>query len=253
MHTVQLHSSALTDKIRQAALRMAEAGAVLTIVQHAMAPARMAGSFEGIADASLQAFHLASDAGVANGLRVLGMLVVFMGVRFRSKWVSLSGATMACLSFAVMGHTVMHEPGWLLAPLLLLHVLVLAFWFGSLRPLRWIADSAGEAVAGQLEKFSRLAGIAVPVLFVAGIVLAALLLNSFAALTTPYGLMIIAKLSGFALLIGMASINRWRFSPRIRAGDAAAARSFRNLALGEWLLILLVIVVTEVMTSLVSP
>ena len=65
---------------------------------------------------------------------------------------------------------------------------------------------------------------------IAGIGLAWGLLPSLAALATPYGAMLFAKVTGFVLLIAMAARNRNRLMPKIRSGNEAAAHSFRQIA-----------------------
>ena len=238
---------------RRNLLWLAAAGAALTVVQHVLMTARLAASFDGIVDWSLQAFYLGSDAGAAHGIRLVGLLAILAGGYRRVYLPAAAGAVAVCLSFAAMGHTATHSLRWLLATCLAVHVLMIAFWFGSLRPLRSAAVPDPRSVAELLERFSRIAVVAVPVLFVAGIGLAVVLLGSFQALATPYGAMIVAKLTGFALLVGLASLNRWRLLPRIRSGEQAAIGVFRHVAAVEWLLIALVIATTVVMTSLFSP
>jgi len=234
-------------------LRLALAGAFLTILQHGVAPVQLAASFAGIFDGSLHGFYLQSSAGIAHGIRLFGMLAIVLGLTLRNRWLALAGAGIACLSFASMGHTSTHSPRWLLAPLLTLHVTIVAFWFGSLRPLHRMSDRHHADVAARLERFSWVASRVVPLILVAGLVLAYALLESFAQLLTPYGLMIIGKVSGFALLLGLASFNRWRLVPQIRLGQAAALSSFRKIAAIEWLMMVSLIVATVSVTSLFSP
>jgi len=234
-------------------LRLALAGALLTILQHGVAPVQLAASFAGIFDRSLHDFYLQSSAGIAHGIRLFGMLAIVLGLTIRSRWLALAGAGIACLSFASIGHTSTHSPRWLLAPLLTVHVTIVAFWFGSLRPLHRMSDRNHADVAARLERFSWVASRAVPLILVAGLVLAYALLESFAQLLTPYGLMIIGKVSGFALLLGLASVNRWRLVPQIRSGQAAALSSFRKIAAIEWLTMVSLIVATVSVTSLFSP
>jgi putative copper export protein len=122
-----------------------------------------------------------------------------------------------------------------------------------LRPLRRIVAESNTSGAAWLEQFSRIATRLVPMIFVAGLTLAIVLLDSFAALATPYGWMILGKVSGFALLLGLASFNRWRLLPQIRSGQAAAGQAFRSIAAIEWFIIMTLIITTVSVTSLFSP
>ena len=65
--------------------------------------------------------------------------------------------------------------------------------------------------------------------------------------------MILTKYSGFGLLIAMASINRWRLLPRIRAGNESAIALFQRIAGAEWRIMVALIFVTVTVTSLFSP
>jgi copper resistance protein D len=65
--------------------------------------------------------------------------------------------------------------------------------------------------------------------------------------------LLLAKVAGFAVLLGLAALNRWRFGPAIAAGRARALESLRETVLAEWILIAAVVAVTAVMTGLFSP
>ena len=85
-------------------------------------------------------------------------------------------------------------------PAILAHTSAVAFWVGSLLPLR-AALSASDA-ATIVRRFSTVAIAAVAILLSSGIVIAALQLRSFAALvTTTYGWMLLGKL---VLVCGLA-------------------------------------------------
>jgi putative copper export protein len=153
-----------------------------------------------------------------------------------------------------MGHTATHEQRWLLAPLLVVHVIIIAFWFGALRPFQLAARHDDLAVNGcVIERFSKLAVWLVPVILIAGLSLSFILLPSLAALSAPYGQLLLLKVAAFALLMALAALNKWRLGPRIRAGDAAALRTFRRIVLSEWAVIAGVLTATAALTGLFSP
>ena len=253
MAFIQANNEENTESLRISTLRLAIAAALLTVIQHVVGPARLAASFTGILDGSLQNFYLQSDAGIAHGMSLVGMLAIITGLIIRNRTIAIAGAVFACLSFAMVGHTVTHSPRWLLAPLLAMHIAIVAFWFGSLRPLRRFSGDSHTEYAALLDRFSRIASRAVPVIFVAGLGLSILLLGSLTKLVTPYGFMILGKISGFALLLSLAIYNRYRLSPGIHAGDARAVTIFRRVATAEWIVIAIITIATVTMTSLVSP
>lgn len=239
------------------AVSTAAAGFVLTIGHALVEPARLAGALSGIFDVSLQRLLLTSDAGTAVAIRVLGLAMVAGGSLERGRLgmlVALMGAALIPASFAFMGHTAADERRWLLAVLLILHLMLVAFWLGALWPLLMAAKHESLAVAGLvIEQFSKLAVWLVPIIFLAGVALAVALVPDLASLRMPYGVLLLSKIAGFALLMGLASLNKWRLGPGIVRGEGAALRAFRRTVRVEWVLIFGVVTVTATMTGLFSP
>ena len=244
-------------KIRSLGITAAIAGGVLTLAYHLVQPARMTGSFSGMLDGSLQAMLLTSDAGATTAIRILGLVMLVVGLPKRNRLgeaCSLIGATLVVVSFGLMGHTTAHDQRWVLVALLVVHLLIIAFWFGALLPL-YVAASR-ETVADNafvIENFSAIAAWLVPIIFVAGLGMSVLLLEEFNNLWTAYGVSLLAKVSGFAALMGLATLNKWRLGPAIAAGHAPALRNFQRSVVAEWSLIVAVLVVTAIMTGLFSP
>lgn len=235
----------------------AVAGLALSIGHALVEPARLAGELGGIFDPFLHGILLASDAGTTTAIRVLGLTMVLGGSLQPSRFgmlLALMGGTLIAASFAFMGHTAADERGWLLAVLLILHLLLVAFWLGALWPLLAAIDHETLAVAGRVvEQFSTLAVWLVPIIFLAGLGLAVALVPDIASLSTPYGRLLLAKVAGFALLMVFATVNKWRLGPRVARGDGAALRVLRGTVLIEWILIVGVVTVTATMTGLFSP
>ncbi|MFC7694518.1 CopD family protein [Paeniroseomonas aquatica] len=104
--------------------------------------------------------------------------------------------------------------------------MVAAYWVGSLPPLAWVARRDGPGAARLVEDWARIAAIAVPVLVVAGLLLAWWTLGSLGQLFGSwYGWALLAKVALVAVLLGFAAWHRFSLTP------ALAARS-RGLALG---------------------
>jgi len=239
------------------ALITAGAGILLTLAHSAIEPARLTGDFSGIFDGSLHAILLSSDAGNASMIRLLGLAVLLgsaLGRGPAGNVTGLIGASLVAASFAFMGHTATDAQRWLLAPLLWLHLTCIAFWYGSLWPLllttRLETPVTGGAV---IARFSRIASVFVPVILVAGVLIAFGLLPGLSSLDSAYGMLLLAKILGFSVLMALAAANRWRFGPRIASGDPAAAKAFRFTVITEWGLILTIVMTTAAMTALYSP
>ena len=269
--------------VRSLARGTAIAALLVTAAHYFFEGARMAGDLSGLFDSSLQNMSWNSSTGGAFSVRELGLLLVIAGMQTTSvrltadrflkrptamspaywlKWLSsrgltiagVTGAVLVAVSFTLAGHTSTSSSRWLLAPLLLAHLLIVAFWFGSLGPLYLVTlRESRDRTARVVALFSGAAFWLVPLILVAGVAMAVLLLPSVAALQQPYGALVIAKGALFAVLLGLAAFNKWRFGPALGGGDLSAGRVFRSMLLAEYLLIVVVLAVTAVMTTYFSP
>ena len=186
-----------------------------------------------------------------------GLLLVLAGLRVAGPglWIAGAGGLLALWSFALIGHVPDAGPLWLQA-LLVLHLAAAAFWIGILSPLRRLAAQPENlsSAAGLGHRFGRIAAVTVPVLIAAGIVMAWRLLGDVSALTTTgYGLTLLAKIAGVAVLLGAAALNRLRFVPAMRRGDPAAAARLRRSIAVEWLAVCAILLVTATLTTMQHP
>ena len=200
---------------------------------------------------------IGSNFGTTIAVRTLGLLMIAGGWLKPSRpgeGAALIGTSLIVVSFAFMGHTAAAAQRWLLAPLLIAHLFTVAFWFGSLWPLATVTRCENAVIAGAIiESFSKVAIWAVSVIFVAGVAMAGALLPGLASLRSPYGISLMGKLAGFAILMALASMNKWRLGPKIAQGNRSSLKSLQLSVLAEWVLILTVVTITAAMTALFSP
>lgn len=271
------------SSVRSLARIAAIAAFFVAAAHYLLEAARMAGDMSGLFDSSLQTVAWNSSTGGAFSVRELGLLLIIAGMqttsvrvdaeRFLKSSTAMSpgfwlkrlssrgftiagvgGAVLVAASFTLTGHTSTSGWRWLLAPLLLAHLLVVAFWFGSLGPLYLVTlRESRERAARAVALFSSAAFWLVPMIMVAGVAMTVLLLPSVAALRQPYGLLVIVKGGLFAVLLGLAAFNKWRFGPALGNGDLSAGRIFRQMVIAEYGLIVIVLAATAVMTTFFSP
>jgi putative copper resistance protein D len=234
--------------------RVAIAALIAVMAQFLIEPAHLAGDLSGLGDAQL--LHLAL-AGVGPELtaRLAGLTCLALGVRRAApRTLSLAGAALAVLSFGLSGHVPTSGHAVLLVPLLLVHATIVAGWVGALWPLyRATRLEAAPAVALLLGAFSRVAIWWVPVIALAGVAMAVGLLPDVAALSQPYGLLLLGKTGAYALLLVLAALNKLRLTPAIGRGESAALGTLRGTLLGEYLLLLAALATTAVMSGAYSP
>jgi putative copper export protein len=241
--------------------RLGQAAALAAMVSvaghYALEAARMAGEMSGMWDPTLQGMAWNSPARAALICRLLGLLLIAVGLqRGSGGWtiVAVGGAVLATGAFTLTGHTSVNVHRAALAALLMLHLLAVAFWFGALGPL--YAASLRETparAADIIERFTAVATWLVPAILLAGVVMAVLLLPNLSSLSEPYGELLIAKVVGFAALMGLAAANKWRFGPALVHGPVQSGLWFRRSVAAEYVLIAVVLTITAVMTSFFSP
>lgn len=250
----RLHLAAAA--IRRVGFVSAIAGILFVSAHYGLEAARMAGALSGVFDWSLQHLVLDSSMSIAWGMRVAGLAIISVVInRTGRTWtqLGLAGAALTISGFLVVGHTAAHaDRGWL-AVLLSLHLAVVAFWFGALAPLCIVSRKETADVGGAIvEDFSRIASWWVPGILLAGVLLTAVLVDRWAVFGESYGIVLLAKVAGFAVLMGLAALNKWRYGPTLATVPGVAV-SFRRAVAAEYLLICAVLSATAVMTTFFSP
>jgi putative copper export protein len=245
-------------RIRSLACLAAAAGMVLVLVHLALEPARLAGDFDGLWDHDLQQLAWRSGSGASQLIQAIGLFAILVipagpGPRARAGSWWASGAGLVVLAaFLLTGHTSAHPLRGLLAPLLALHLLVGAFWFGSLGALLLVCRLEPQALTALvLHRFSQLAGWLVPLILIAGVSMGWILAGDPGVLRRPYGALLLGKLAGFALLMVLAALNRWRFVPALAAGGSVAPLRWSIWA--EYALLVAILATTAVLTAYFSP
>jgi len=250
-------STPVEERVRTLARIAAVAALCLAVLHYVLTPARMAGNLGATFDSSLSELLRESDAGTAHIVRIVGLAVLFLSLDRRTRLNTIAmrvAVAFAIVSFALMGHTVIHPLRWLLAPLLLVHVAVAAFWFGALWPLHEVAGREdAERGGATIAAYSRLAVRLVPWVLICGAVLALVFIRSVAELATAYGAMVLGKTAAFGVLMYLAALNRRRQLAAASAAAGEAVRAFQRTAVVEWTLLATVLVATALMTALYAP
>lgn len=245
-----------SQRVRGLGFVSAVAAILLVAAHYALEAARMAGALSGILDLSMHQIVFESSMSTAWLWRTIGLVLIAGAIRRQGKVatvVGLIGASTVVAAFLFVGHSAIHpERAWL-APLLILHLAVVAFWFGSLLPLYAVSQTERTALAADIvNDFSRIALWLVPAIFVVGVFMAILLIERWATFREGYGLLLLGKIGGFAALMGLAALNKWRYGPALAAGSDATGAFQRTVAV-EYVLICAVLMATAVMTTLFSP
>jgi putative copper resistance protein D len=246
---------ALTS-LREVAFGSAIAAVVLVAVHYSLEAARMAGELAGVLDFSLQQMVFDSPTAAAFGARAAGLALIAVSIRREgTRWMSvaLAGVVAVIIGFLFVGHTASDPMRGRLAILLSLHLAVVAFWFGALAPLHIVSRSeAANVTAAVVERFSRLATVWVPMILLAGVGMTLVLVDRWSVFAEAYGWLLLLKLAGFAALMVLAGLNKWRYGPAL-ARTPGVIVAFRRTVAIEYGLICAVLIVTAFMTTFFSP
>jgi putative copper resistance protein D len=164
------------------------------------------------------------------GLLLISLAVSFSIAGLKSLWILQAVlATLVIATFAWTGHGAMDSgwPGAIHVAGDVLHLWVAGVWFGALVPLGMLvfgalrSDESADARAAchGLERFSAIGSAVIAVLILSGLMNSWFLIgvaNWPASLTTSYGVALLIKLALFALMLGLATVNRFRLVPRLR-------------------------------------
>lgn len=200
---------------------------------------------EAIADGMVPVVLTRTNFGIVSCAR--GALAVLLGVALwfahvdAARWLALVCAVALLGSLAWTGHAV-GTVGALALPHLIgdtLHCLAAGAWVGSLIPLVLLLAAARHHDDPQWDKlayvatrrFSTIGLISVATLIITGLLNAWILVGSLEALVaTEHGRLLQAKLGLFALMLGLAAVNRLHWTPRLaQAAGPLGAQALRQL------------------------
>lgn len=230
-------------------------GIFVTLLRLGIQGALLSGSLTGMVDRAMLEILWSTSAGTVVEMRLAGFaLLLLASFRIRwGNWIGLLGALLVLWSFAFVGHaTTVDQVG--VSALLLIHLMMAAFWIGALRPL-YIASSAFELrdAAGMAHRFGVLASVAVPILAVAGGVFAWLLVGTLSDLFgTRYGQVLILKVIIVSAVLGLAALNKFRLVPAMMDGDQSSVERLKRSIKMEAGLIGIALLVTAVLTNVLS-
>jgi copper transport protein len=224
--------------------------AILVAVAHFVAETIDAvGDISGLSNVSLWWQPVAATSGIS--MLVTGVALTLAALSLRrpgrgAKAVSLIAIGLAGLAFAINGHAATASPQLLMKPLVFLHLVALLFWSGSLVPLLVRLRRDLPESADVLKSYSTPIRSAVMVLVPSGIVIAGVQLGAFSELwNSGYGVVLSIKIALLAMLFGLAGVNRFSLTPRIKSGDVSALRLLRVSIGGEIGLVILIFCVTS--------
>ena len=245
------------SKLRQMSFVCAIGAALFSVLRVPLrASFLMGGTWQGVTEPMILTMVWESPLGSSIVLRLIGLALICMilvPARFGRPLAAL-GVIVVAASFVFRGHA-LEEPRLLLAALITLHVLGLAFWIGALPPLYRLSGANTDSVAGQVSHdFGRLAIWVVGGLSLAGGATLWLLTdNVLNTLFTPYGQFFAIKLGVFLVIIAFAALNKLRLTPAMLRHEPGAGALLRRSIRIETAFVALILLTTAILTTVSAP
>ncbi|MCE7883866.1 MAG: hypothetical protein DYH08_08410 [Actinobacteria bacterium ATB1] len=206
------------------------------------------------------------------GLALLAMSTVG-GSPVRARAVGTVGAVLTLVSYPILGHSVSTDPRVVVEVADLVHAAAVSVWFGGLAALALVvtrrARMPGEAepAARMLDRFGRLAGIAVVLGVVAGALMGWAEVRSWTNLwESAFGKLLLAKTVLVVVAVAVAVYNNRVLVPDVAAdtsageavaGDGGASSTgwlrLRRVVMLEIAVLLAVLVITALLVGTATP
>ena len=174
---------------------------------------------------------LGSTLGRVELLRIVLALLTFLAIAIaRRPALALAFGTVCLLVSGAVGHPAAIHP-FVAIPAKMIHLVSASIWLGGLVWLVWLAHCDHAACRIEATRVSSIALISIIAIFLSGLLQAVLFLSTPGDLIhSNYGLLVLAKLIGLAILVGFGAYNRFGLLPRLDASDGARklARSVKQ-------------------------
>ena len=243
--------------LRRLAVFCAIGAAILSLLRVPLrASFLMGGTWQGATEPMMVTMVWDSPLGSSIAVRLVGLALIcaILLPTQLGRPLATVGVVIVAASFVLRGHA-LEEPRLVLATLITLHILGLAFWIGAFAPLYRLSAEPISPVAGQISHdFGHLAVWVVGGLTLAGGATFWLLTgNLLGGFFTPYGQFVAVKLVVFLGIIGLAAWNKLRLTPALLRQEPGAGRHLRLSIRAEALLVALVLMITAILTTVSAP
>jgi putative copper resistance protein D len=196
-------------------------------------------------------------------LRTIGLMIAILALispfklksvvlnNYLKQGILVSSLFLLAYTFTLIGHV--SELGGGEKVLLMLHVLVMAWWFGALFPLKQACQKLSYAELHLLmESFGKQASIAVSLLLVAGLWLAFQLVGNVEELfSSSYGQTLLLKLALVTSILGIAAKHKLKLVPQLKNNNGREAL-YKSISI-EMVVAFAILSVTAGLTSVVGP
>ena len=249
----------IQDTIRRSGSLIAFLAAGTFIAAVGLGGAEMMGGSARLFDGQSWSMGFNTTLGPSLGIGLIGLIILIagfmMGFEGRGRQILWLGIIISTSSLLVTGHAATANPRWFMTPIVGIHVLCVAFWFGALWPLVIALTKLERRETIRIfSDFTFWAISSVALIMLSGVGISLIQVDSIAALFgTDYGFKLLIKIGLVAALLGLALLNKTVFTPALERGiDWAPFRLKRSIN-GEVALIIGVFVLTTTLSQATPP
>ena len=227
-------------------------GSIIAFLSFLSIPGNMGGDFKSVIDTQLIELTLETISGKAALLSLLGFILIYFSCIKKSKIsyiLSFLGVSSILLSFVIFGHATKH--GLVGQFLIIIHLVGLSYWIGSLLPLRKMCNFIEYE---KLRIVAHLFGIYalgyVGVLIIAGLIFSYILLGDISSLiTTDYGNVLLIKMIIVSMLLSLGAMNKFKIIPYLSINQNLGLKRLKNSIQIEIFCVLLILFFTSLLTT----
>ena len=217
----------------------------------------LGGDFASVFDFLMLKLAIQSKSGISYLTVFAGFVMMLLTHKLKEtaqKKTFLIGSVTVLFSFTLAGHAQLS--GVFTQFLLILHLLGIAFWLGSLLPFRWIClQSDVSNLRSLAHRFGVIAMVYVGLLLITGTAYAYTLLGKLShILTTTYGNVLLIKIVFVVSLLCLAAFNKFKAVPTLEKTPLQGLRQFKSSVQFEIVLALFILFASSLLTtSLIVP
>ena len=212
----------------------------------------LGGDFVSVIDILMLQLAIQSKSGISYLTVFAGFVIMLLTHKIKEtaqKKTFLIGSVTVLFSFTLAGHAQLS--GVFTQLLLILHLLGIAFWLGSLLPFRWIClQSDVSNLSSIAHRFGVIAMVYVSLLLITGITYAYTLLGKLSHIfTTSYGNVLLVKIVLVISLLCLAAFNKFKAVPALEKNPLQGLKQFKSSVQFEIVLALFILSSSSLLTT----
>lgn len=215
-------------------------------------PGNMSGDLLGILDIDMISLSFSTLTLKSSLLLFIGFIIIYF-IPMTSNKVFLIGKVLAILlilfSFIVVGHSI--KGGLLTQSLVIIHLIGLSYWLGSLLPLQKMCNLTDfEELKKIAHSFGQYAVFYIFALLIAGSIFSYILIGNISnLLNTIYGNVLLIKVIFAFLLISIGALNKLQLVPKLNAENEITIIKLKKSINVEMIIVLVIFFLTSLLTT----